>query len=211
VNQPSKPSKPSKPKQPREGSRAWEEALAKNQNYARNIVIEILRNSPQGGEEPAASLNGWLKKFPELQSVVAQHFDLCARTEVVWIARLAGGNLIAKEAIKREIETLKLEVAGEAPTGLERILASTVAVTYMAQQLGAMTAAENTTLAEMAAVDRRAESMQKRFLRAIEFLNNFREKTKATQATLVSSRRKSAAAAKPRSRPAPTRRPRLEN
>jgi len=72
----------------------------------------------------------------------------------------------------------------------------------MAQQLGAMTAAENTTLPEMAAVDRRAESMQKRFLRAVEFLTNIREKTKATQATITPSRRASAAAAKPRSRPA---------
>jgi len=31
----------------------------------------------------------------------------------------------------------------------------------------------------MAAIDRRAESMQKRFLRAVEFLTNMREKTKS--------------------------------
>jgi len=93
-------------------------------------LVEILRNSAQGGKNAVESLNGWLKKFPELQSLVTQHFDLCTRTEGVWIARLATGSLIAKEAIKQEIENLKREAAGKAPTGLERILVSTVAVTY---------------------------------------------------------------------------------
>jgi len=118
-----------KPKQPRVGSRAWKEARLQDPNYVKTIVLELLRRSTQGGKEAATSLNGWLKQFPELQSIVAQHFDLCARTEAVWITRLAGGNLIAKDTIKREIDTLKRDVAGEAPTGLEQILASTVAVT----------------------------------------------------------------------------------
>ncbi len=173
-----------KPREPKVGSHARDESRAKDLAHARGMVLEILRHVPQSGKAAVASLEEWLTRFPELRPMVAQHFDLCTDTENVLIGRLTVGNAIAKHVIKQEIDALKSELTGDAPTGLMRILASTVAVAHLAYQEGTKMASNQAmTPAETMVLDRHAESVQKRLFRAIEFLDTFSRRQEETTAS----------------------------
>jgi len=56
---------------------------------------------------------------------------LAAQAERAWIELAAGPDLLAREALARQLAALKTELAGPAPTPLERLLVERIAATWL--------------------------------------------------------------------------------
>jgi hypothetical protein len=156
-------------KKPRVGSRAWEEALARDPTYARNMIKTLTDRAKQGHPEAADSVLRWLEKFPELKPTVWELDDLSVKAEAAWVRAVAFGDPLSERAAREEIAELKSGLLGPAPSITEKILASAVLVAYMSYQRAALVAAQKADHpAVQEARDRRLANAQKRLLAAIK-------------------------------------------
>jgi hypothetical protein len=97
---------------------------------------------------------------------------LAVRVEAVWLKLMAGDNLMLRETVRRQLEEMKAELAGEAATPLERLLVDRAAATWLQCQLadaGAATA-QGCTPSEEATALRRQNAAHKRHLQALKSL-----------------------------------------
>src|SRR5262245_3812156 len=118
-----------------------------------------------GDAEAAANLRGRLAAHPELLDGVA---GLAARAEAAWVARAAGGDELAATVIRTEVAELTAELLGSAATAVERVVAGSVVVSFLAERHAAQRAAEPADSPQVAALRlRRAESGQRRLLAAV--------------------------------------------
>jgi hypothetical protein len=96
---------------------------------------------------------------------------LAVRVEAVWLKLTAGDNLMLRETVRRQLEEMKAELAGEAATPLERLLVDRVAATWLQCQLAdAGAAAQGCTPSEEATALRRQNAAHKRHLQALKSL-----------------------------------------
>lgn len=77
--------------------------------------------------------------------------DFAAMVRQTWINRITGDQLVMREGIERQVETLRSELAGSDPSPLERLLADRIAACWLqvhyaegfyAQSLGKVSFAE---------------------------------------------------------------------
>jgi hypothetical protein len=118
-----------------------------------------------------------LRKHPSLAPTIPQLDDLITRAEKVWVEVAAGGDDVAAETAQKEVDAMKSELLGPNPTILERVMVSSVVVSFLAHQRAVIVAAKSApTLAISAARDRRTESAQRQLQRAIKGLALLRGK-----------------------------------
>jgi len=73
-----------------------------------------------------------LRTFLDENPAVWRHAgDLAAHAERAWVELAAGPDLMARELLTRQLAALKAELAGPAPTPLERLLVERVAATWL--------------------------------------------------------------------------------
>jgi len=98
--------------------------------------------------------------------------DLSALVERAWIGVLAGENPLARESMKRTVESMKSDLARENPTPLERLAAEQVIACWLEvtslQTLSAPT--ESGSLEQAGFKLKRLESAQRRYHNAIKLL-----------------------------------------
>ncbi len=98
--------------------------------------------------------------------------DLARKAQQTLIAKFAGKNLLAKEVLTRKVEALHAELAGPAPTPLERLLVQRVVACWLhlhhLEQLYAEK--ESMALAHATYFQRSLTAAQKRYLAAIKAL-----------------------------------------
>ena len=168
---------------PRVGSAAWEEQLAKDPRYIEHMIEVFQREAETGKKEAVERLNRWLDWYPEHRGTVPALADLTAKVEGAWAKAVSFGDPLAEEAARREAEGLKAELLTPDAGFVERILASTVAVGYLAQQHASGLAAVKTTHSTVrAARDRRQTVAQRRFLDALKGWATHRKLCKSLRA-----------------------------
>jgi hypothetical protein len=98
--------------------------------------------------------------------------DLVRITEQTWIDRIARGDLVFGQSMRRRVELLKTELAGDEATPLEKLLAAQIALHWLASQQELMCEGlgdgEAIKVTELRL--KRAESTSRRFLAASKTL-----------------------------------------
>jgi hypothetical protein len=96
----------------------------------------------QGRPEAVGSIEKWLEAFPELRPECRALDELAAKTEAAWVKAVAFGDPLAERAAGEEAAAMKAELLGDAPSALDRVLASVVAVARLSYDRAARVAAQ---------------------------------------------------------------------
>ena len=134
---------------------------------------ELVRRADAGSETCLAGVRELLDEKPEIWRTVG---DLSALAEKRWIELLSNGSKLMEESVPRRLKELKAELAGPHSTPLEQLLVDEVGVTWLASQHGEISAADESggSLQQANFRLRRAESAQRRFMKALKTLTMIR-------------------------------------
>jgi hypothetical protein len=112
----------------------------------------------------------------EAPELWAEFGDVARRAEDCWLSRIAGKNLVHREAIERRLVELRAEIAGPAPSPLECLLVARIVVCWLTLHYyeHQRAATEGLTLEEANHYDRRLDRAQRRYLAAIKCLAQVR-------------------------------------
>ena len=95
---------------------------------ATNDLAGLLDRARRGDAEALPALRAFLDDSPE---VWRQAGDLAAHAQRAWVELAAGPDVLAREALGRALAALKAELAGPAPSPLERLLVERIAATWL--------------------------------------------------------------------------------
>jgi hypothetical protein len=106
-------------------------------------VIKILTiHANQGHPEAGDAVGRWLEQFPQLKPEVRELDDLAAKAEAAWAKAVGFGDPLAERAARDEAAAMKAELLGDAPSVLDRVLASAVVVARLSHDRAARVAAQ---------------------------------------------------------------------
>jgi hypothetical protein len=115
-------------------------------------------------------------RLPELRRLLdrpglAEAFtSLAGHVRAALLKMVAGNNLLQRELIAREIDQLKAELLGPAPTAVERLLAERVAVGWLQVQEADLRLAAARADERSDVLQRRSDHAHRRFLAALRAL-----------------------------------------
>jgi hypothetical protein len=145
--------------------------------YCRLTLQSLVRRASEGNADDRENLERFLTIHPEARAAVRELDDLAARAVAEWVEAAADGNPLAAEAVAAEAAALRAELLGPAPSALDRLLAVNLVVSHQANLHAARaTAWPAGSPAAAAARDRRAESAQRRLVRAGKVWSQVRDK-----------------------------------
>ena len=151
------------------GSPEWEKSLYLNPDYVRETIRSLVKRAEQGSKEAVESLHGWLKKYPDMRSLVRELDDLSTKVERLWTERLCGTDELSKKAMVDDLEVMRAELLGPAPSVTDKILVSTVLIAHLAFQRAAFAASQQTDHPEVReARERLLTIAQKRLAAAVK-------------------------------------------
>ena len=111
---------------------------------AREMVKLLTIHAQQGHPGSVASIEKWLEVFPELRPESQALVELAERTEAAWATAVSLGDPLAEQVARGESAKLKAELMGDAPSQLDRVMASVVVVAHLAHSRAAIMAAQRT-------------------------------------------------------------------
>ncbi len=88
----------------------------------------LLPDANTGDPSALTDLRTILEDHPQLWEGVG---NLAREAELALVRLVAGPNTVAKEAIRKQLDTLRRDVAGPAPSPLERLLADRVVLGWL--------------------------------------------------------------------------------
>ena len=133
---------------------------------------ELVRRSNLGNQQCLEALRAILDQQPGIWQAVG---DVSKMAERAWIAVVSPGDKLVEESIQRRLIALKAEMGGVDPNPLEKMLIDLVGVSWLAVFEAEISAAQSGGSPQQVSIRlRRAESAQKRFLRAIKTLTTVR-------------------------------------
>ncbi len=88
----------------------------------------LLEAARRGDPAALPALRTFLDESPDVWRHAG---DLAAHAERAWVELAAGPDLLAREALSRRLASLKAELAGPAPTPLDRLLVERIAATWL--------------------------------------------------------------------------------
>lgn len=95
-------------------------------------LIAMAERAAAGDEAASQALIEACRSMPRLWELLATLSSLAVRSWVDLLAPAGPGTGVVRRTIEQEIERKRLEVAGEAPSPLERLLAERVALCWVA-------------------------------------------------------------------------------
>jgi hypothetical protein len=103
--------------------------------------------------------------------------DLAQQSMAAWLQLVAGKNLLLLESAQRKAEQLRVELAGPAPSPLERLLVERVVACWLQTNFAdaAYAQLKGATPAQHTAALRRQNSAQQRYLQAVKALATVRK------------------------------------
>lgn len=146
----------------------------KSEPTALDEMRMLVKQAKTGNPEVMPRLRRFFDKHPEVWMYFA---DLSLHVENAWINLLAGDNLHIKEALMREAIQMRLELEGESPTHIERLLVRRIVATWLTLHTYESLAVENfgqLTNGQTSALEKRLDGANKRHLRAIKALADTR-------------------------------------
>jgi hypothetical protein len=150
------------------------DAPAGQPTLTRSEALQVLVDrANQGSPTALACLRQLLERCPEVWQEVG---DLSRHAELAWTHLIGGDNKLVLEAVKRHVARMKGELAGPAPTPIERLLIEQVALSWLASRYAEIAAATpgTSSLGEAKVRLKRAESAQRRFMTSIKTLTELR-------------------------------------
>lgn len=133
---------------------------------------DLVRKASAGDQASLTELRRTLDERPDIWQRVG---DVSLLAERAWIDLACSGNSLLEESIRRQLVAMKSEIAGAQPSPIEKILIDLIGVTWLASFHSESATAQPDGSAQQATIRlRRAESAQRRFLRAIKTLATLR-------------------------------------
>lgn len=114
---------PEKPKKPKKIP-YWQ-----TPRYLKETLASLNQRAAEGNKEALTHLDGLLARHPWLMDDVN---GLTADALEVWLRKAAWNDPLRARAYQKEVEGLKAELLGEAPTAIERLLVDHVLVSFVA-------------------------------------------------------------------------------
>ena len=137
--------------------------------------LQQLVRRAEGGDETA---------LPELRVALdanpwcwQRYGDLAQQSMAAWLQLIAGSNLLLLESARRKAEQLRAELAGPAPSPLERLLIERIVATWLQVHYSDASYAQlkGTNPAQHTAALQRQNSAQQRYLQAVKALATVRK------------------------------------
>lgn len=158
----------------RPASKGLGRAPKSEERAALESKLTLLWQRANSGDRAApAELRQFMDDHPEIHEVLG---DLARYAEADLLNLLAGKNALQRESIQRRLLELKASLAGQHPTYLEKMLVDQIGICHMAYQHAEMAAASSIrcSISIGAFRQRRAESTQRRLIRAMKTLATLR-------------------------------------
>ena len=137
-------------------------------------VMDLVHRAQRGDESALAPLREVLK---DLAYVNMLGGDLAQQTQLTLIDKFSGTNLLYKESLRRKLELLRTDLAGPAPSALERLLGDRIVACWLhLHHLEAVYANKESVSLELGSFyERSISAAQKRYLSAIRALAQIRK------------------------------------
>ena len=133
----------------------------------------LLQRAQAGDPGVLSELRELLDSRPELWRRLG---DLAGHVEEVLVGLAAGRSLLARESVRRRMDELRAELAGPAPTAVERLLVGRVMVCWAQCHLADLEAAQKARAGPQGAhAERRQSGAQARYLAALKMLTLVRK------------------------------------
>ena len=120
----------------------------------------------------------WLRDFLDRNPQVWQHIgDLARAAEKAWVHLISNGDVLAAEAIQRQLAVLKEDLIGEMPSAIEKLLGDQIIATLLEVKYLESASAEagGGSLVQAGLLLKRLESAQRRHTAAIKNLIQVRK------------------------------------
>ena len=141
-------------------------------------VLERLQRLVQRAEQGDESVLGELRAALDVNPWVWERYgDLAQQSQAAWLLLVAGRNLLLLESARRKAEQLRAELAGPAPSPLERLLIERIVATWLQVHYSDASYAQlkGTNPAQHTAALQRQNSAQQRYLQAAKALATVRK------------------------------------
>ena len=166
-------------------------SMAQEEREAYRDTVSKLRDLVKKAEK------GTREAVPEIREILNEHpqlswriMDLSRLTESLFVQKMSKDeDLASKEAMKRQLASMREEIAGENPSPLERLLAERVVATWLEVQvfegIYASSMYKNMTIAQGDYHQRRIDKAHKRHLSAVKALAQIRKMGPAIQINIA--------------------------
>ena len=141
-------------------------------------VLERLQRLVQRAEGGDETVLGELRVALNANPWVWERYgDLAKQSQGAWLQLVAGNNLLLLESARRKAEQLRAELAGPAPSPLERLLIERIVATWLQVHYSDASYAQlkGTNPAQHTAALQRQNSAQQRYLQAAKALATVRK------------------------------------
>jgi len=140
-------------------------------------MVQIVKRADEGDLTVMPLLKDLLDKHPQL---VRAYGDLGRSVENKLLAIVSKESLFVAETIRHHLEELRAEVAGPAPSSLEKLLVNRIGICWLQVHLADLTAADRPS----GETSRRQNAAQSRYLAAIRQLALVRQMLRRAPSTL---------------------------
>ncbi len=172
---------------------------AQTTNHAKKNTSEVSSKAHAPAEPPvAAELRDLVRRaqegdaatLPRIKEIMDEHpevwrhvGDLSTLAEQAWTAVVSADNPLTVESLQRNIKEIKVDLLGDQPTRLMRMIVDEIVIVWMECKYLETVSAEpkNATLKQNNFLLKRLESAQKRFDYAIQRLETVRRLLKASE------------------------------
>jgi hypothetical protein len=130
----------------------------------------------EGDEEAPRRIRRALEETPDSAQILSN--IVAKRAERIFVKKLCDDDLLLKEALSLQLETMRKEVAGPDPSPLERLLAERVVACWLQLQHAESACAANLgkpTTSQSEYHERRLDRVHRRYLSAIRSLAQVRK------------------------------------
>ena len=141
-------------------------------------ILEQLHRLVERAEGGDASVMGELRVALDANPWVWERFgDLAKQSQAAWLLLIAGRNLLLLESTQRKAAQLRAELAGPAPSPLERLLIERVVACWLQTNFADASYAQlkGNSPAQHTAALQRQNSAQQRYLQAVKALATVRK------------------------------------
>jgi hypothetical protein len=133
------------------------------------LLNEHVKLANAGDSKSIEWLRCFLDKNPQIWAALG---DLARTAERAWIELVANGDVLARESITRQLTQLKVDLIGESPSPVEKMLGDQVLATWVEVRYLETVSADSKggSLTQAGLLLKQLESSQKRHLNAIRSL-----------------------------------------
>jgi len=165
-------------------------SAAKNNESVSDLIddkrklIALIDRAQEGDKEALSVLRKVLDEAPR----IARFVNLARDVERSIVKKISGDDVFTQEALPRNLEAMRKDVAGENPSPLERLLAERITVCWLELQYFEAIYAQNIGKCTMAQGDhhqRRIDKAHRRYLSSIKALAQIRKMGPAVQINIA--------------------------